>query len=303
MALVVASTGCHEAAAPSGPRVERPSFSGSRAFAHVQTQVGFGPRIPGTEGHARQLAWMLEFLGSRADTVVADTFAHTTAAGDSLALVNVIARFEPAAQRSLLLLTHWDTRPLADQSRTEADRERPVPGANDGASGVAVLLELADMMATQPPNVGVDLLFVDGEDYGPGTADMFLGARRFAATLEEGARRPSYALLLDMVGDADPSFPAEAYSSEIAPQVVQRIWGVARDLGYGHYFPLRVGQRVNDDHLALNEVGIPTVDLIDFEYGPNNALWHTPEDVPDNVSATTLGMVGEVVAELLYRGG
>jgi len=165
-----------------------------------------------------------------------------------------------------------------------------------------VLMELADMLARQAPTVGIDLLFVDGEDYGPGTEDMYLGARHFASQADPDDL-PRYGVLLDMVGDQDPSFPAEAYSSEMAPQVVQRVWGVARDLGYGHYFPLRVGSRANDDHIPLNQAGIPTVDVIDFEYGPDNMFWHTPDDIPDNVSATTLGMVGEVVAELVYRGG
>lgn len=301
-AALTAWTGCRpDAPAPRGPTVERPEFSGANAYAHVQAQVDFGPRIPGVEGHARQLEWMLSWLGARADTVVADTFRHVTQSGDSLELVNVMARFGTRADRRLLLLTHWDTRPAADQSRREADRERPVPGANDGASGTAVLLELADLMSRQAPPVGVDLLFVDGEDYGPGTEDMFLGSRHFADVADPTTW--VYGVLLDMVGDRDPAFPAEAWSSEYAPQVVQRIWGVARDLGYGRYFPLRVGQRVNDDHIPLNEAGIATVNIIDFDYGSGNALWHTPDDVPDNVSAATLGMVGEVVAELVYRGG
>ena len=303
LALVAGTVACQaDAPGPRGPRVERPSFSGTSAHALVETQVAFGPRIPGSEGHASQLAWMLEWLGSRADSVVADSFRHVSSRGDTLDLVNVLARFKPGADRRLLLLTHWDTRPQADRSPDPEDLSRPVPGANDGASGTAVLLELADMLARQAPTAGIDLLFVDGEDYGPGTEDMFLGARHFASQVDPDDL-PRYAVLFDLVGDSDPSFPAEAYSSEMAPQVVQRVWGVARDLGYGRYFPLRVGSRANDDHVPLNEAGIPTVDVIDFEYGPDNMFWHTPHDVPENVSPTTLGMVGEVAAELVYRGG
>ena len=118
-----------------------------------------------------------------------------------------------------------------------------------------------------------------------------------------GPGRPRFGVLLDMVGDAEPRFPVEGYSAARAPQVVQRVWGIAARLGYGRYFPLDVVGYINDDHVPLNDAGIPTIDVIDFDYGPENAWWHTPEDTPDKLSARTLGMVGEVVAELLYQGG
>ncbi len=281
-------------------RVDRPAFDGSRAFGDLQAQVAFGPRVPGTEGHARQLEWMVERLGSLADTVFLDEFDYVTTTGDSLSLTNVIARFGLETDRRLLLLTHWDTRPKADQSRDDDDREKPVPGANDGASGTAVLLELARMFAEQAPPGGVDLLFSDGEDYGPTTADMFLGAVHYASG--RGADDPpDFAVLLDMVGDADPRFPVEAYSLEAAPQLVQRLWGIAADLGYRRYFPLDETVRVVDDHIKLNDAGIPTIDVIDFDYGSGNQLWHTPDDTPENTSAQTLLMVGDVVAEFVYR--
>ena len=281
-------------------RVDRPAFDGSRVFADLQAQVAFGPRVPGTEGHVRQLEWMVERLGGLADTVFVDAFEYVTTGGDVLHLSNVIARFGVEADRRLLLLTHWDTRPKADQSRDAADREKPVPGANDGASGTAVLLELARIFAQQTPPGGVDLLFSDGEDYGPTTADMFLGAAHYAAG-RGASDPPDLAVLLDMVGDADPRFPVEAYSLEAAPQLVQRIWGIAADLGYRRYFPLDETVRVVDDHLKLNDVGIPTIDIVDFDYGSGNGLWHTPDDTPENTSAQTLLMVGDVVAEFVYR--
>ena len=157
IALLAGAVACQpDAPAPSGPRVERPSFSGTSAYAHVETQVAFGPRIPGSDGHAAQLAWMLAWLTERADTVVADAFDHVTSGGDTLALVNVLARFNPGADGRVLLLTHWDTRPRADQSPDPEDQAKPVPGANDGASGTAVLMELADMLSRQAPTVGID---------------------------------------------------------------------------------------------------------------------------------------------------
>lgn len=281
---------------------DRPAFDGNAARELVLTQVGFGPRVPGREGHENQLAWMTELLGGWADTLEARPFEFVTRAGENLHLTNLLARFNVAAEHRILLLTHWDTRPWSDQSLDPAQREIPVPGANDGGSGTAILLHLASMMAQNPPPAGVDLLFVDGEDYGPGSEDMFAGSRNFAANLPDPLPW-SYGLLLDMVGDRDPLFPVEAYSAEEASPVAQRIWQVAHDLGYGSYFPTRVGLRVMDDHLFLIQAGLPTVDLIDFEYGPGNRLWHTPEDTSENVSSGTLGMVGDVVTELVYRGG
>ncbi len=303
VAVLLVAGGCgggDEQGGTLSVRVERPAFDSSRAFQDLETQVAFGPRVPGTEGHARQLEWMVAQLAELADTVFLDEFQHVTGQGDTLRLTNVIARFGLESDRRLLLLTHWDTRPKADQGRSAEDREQPVPGANDGASGTAVLLELARMFAEQAPPGGVDLLFNDGEDYGPTTADMFLGAAHYAE--ERGAEDPpDFAILLDMVGDADPRFPVEAYSLEAAPQLVQRVWGIAADLGYRRYFPLDETVRVVDDHLKLNDAGIPTIDIIDFDYGPGNGLWHTPDDAPENTSAQGLLVVGAVVAEFVYR--
>jgi len=286
----------------SRPGVERPSFDGSVAHALVREQVSFGPRVPGTEGHARQLAWMDSILVTLADSVERQPFTYLTSQGHELLLTNLLARFRPEAEHRILLLTHWDTRPWSDQASSPQERDLPVPGANDGGSGTAVLLHLAQLMAQEPPPTGVDLLFTDGEDYGPEIDDMLLGAKYFAAALPSPIPW-SYGLLLDMVGDLDPNFPMEAYSVEFAPAVTQRVWRVARDLGYGEYFSAQVGLRVMDDHVPLNRVGLQTVDVVDFEYGPGNRLWHTPQDTPENTSPSTLQMVGEVVAELIYRGG
>jgi hypothetical protein len=299
--LAVALAGC-EPAEPEGPTPGSPHFDGAAAFELVERQVAFGPRVPGTPGHEAQAAWMIARLDSLAAEVSVDSFRHVTSSGDTLPLVNVLARFRPEAERRLLFLAHWDTRPTSDQAATEILRAQPVPGANDGASGTAVLLELAGLLAAAPPPMGVDLLFVDGEDYGPGTEDMFLGAIRYAETVpSEG--RPVYGVLLDLVGDADPSFPVEAYSVERAPLVVRKVWRAAERLGFAEFFPDRVGERLLDDHLPLNDAGIPTADIIDFSYGPANAYWHTPEDTPDKVSSASLAMVGAVLVELIYSGG
>lgn len=285
-------------------RVPHPAFDSRQAFELLKQQVAFGPRIPGTEPHEKQLRWMLAYLKPRADTVIEQRFTHVTKAGRDLGeMTNLFVRFRPDAQDRILLVTHWDTRPTSDNAQDPADRKLPVPGANDAASGTAVLMQLADILKKQPPTIGVDLLFVDGEDYGPGSEDMYLGARYFA-THQPPGYRPFYGILLDMVGDQEPKFPVEPNSRDAAPEVVQRVWGVARDLGYGDIFvnsPAAFG--VEDDHIPLNRAGIRTIDVIDFDYGPGNRYWHTPQDLPEHTSAETLRIVGEVMAELIYRGG
>ncbi len=288
--------------APAEAAADRPAFNSASAWEHLRRQVAFGPRIPGTPGHAAQLQWMKEYLAARADTVVEQPFTHVTRAGETLRMTNLFARFRPDAQDRVLLLAHWDTRPRSDQAASAADREKPVPGANDGASGVAVLLELADMLKRKPAGIGVDVLLVDGEDYGPTGDDMYLGAKHFAANLPAGYR-PFYGILLDMVGDKDPRFPVEANSRQFAPEVVQRVWGLAQEMGYGDVFVMSDGGAVEDDHIPLNRAGIRTIDIIDFDYGPGHRYWHTPQDVPENTSAESLRIVGEVIAELVYRGG
>ncbi len=280
-------------------------FDAELADSLVARQVAFGPRVPGTEAHARQLAWMVEYLSARADTVVVDTFTHVTAFDDTLRLANVLAHFQSANPSRILLVAHWDTRPVSERAESPAERRTPVPGANDGGSGVAVLLALADLFQREPPPVGVDILLTDGEDWGHNpltfesvTDDMFIGARHFARTRGPGYT-PLFGILLDMVGDQDPAFPYEGNSVVLAPEVVTRIWNTAADLGYDDVFIAGPGPTVSDDHIPLNEAGIRTADIIDFEY----ASWHTPDDTPDKVSARTLGIVGEVVLEVIRRQG
>jgi glutaminyl-peptide cyclotransferase len=300
-ACLLFALGCADA--PTGPTPGSPEFGGAAAMALVERQVAFGPRVPGTEGHAAQLGWMIARLDSVAPDVTADTFEVVTTQGDSLTLTNVLARFRPEATRRILLLAHWDTRPRSDEATDSALHDTPVPGANDGASGTAVLLHLVELLVETPAPMGVDLLFVDGEDYGPGPEDMFLGARRYADGLATVDVRPVYGVLLDMVGDADPLFPVEGFSAQHAAVVVRKVWDAAERLGYADVFPRGVGQPINDDHVPLIEAGLPTANVIDFSYGPGHAYWHTPDDVPEHVSARTLGMVGEVVTELIYSGG
>lgn len=278
-----------------------PTFYADSAFALLERQVAFGPRVPGLPGHAEQLSWMTTYLRERADTLIVQPFQHD-ADGVTLDMMNLFARFRPDLNDRILLIAHWDTRPTADNDRDRDRRDDPIPGANDGGSGVAVLLHLAHIMSAEPPPIGVDLLLVDGEDYGPFESNMYLGAKHFAATTAPGYS-PLYGILLDMIGDANPVYPIEGYSESRAPEVIQRVWGLAEQLGYSDAFPRRRGTTVTDDHVPLNDAGIRTIDIIDFDYGPGNIYWHTHGDTVENTSPRGLGIVGTVLTTLIYTGG
>jgi Zn-dependent M28 family amino/carboxypeptidase len=283
--------------------VTAPDFDGGRAFSLIETQVGFGPRVAGTPGHVAQLAWMTALLREAADTVIAQPFVHVTAAGVRLPMSNLFARFRPDASERILLLAHWDTRSVAEMEPDASRRDEPILGANDGASGTALLLHLAELLGANPPPIGVDILLTDGEDYLPGERDMYLGAKHFAANLPVPGYRPRYGVLVDMIADSDPVYPVEAYSAQHAPDVIRRVYALAHELGYGPHFPLVQGGGILDDHIPLNQAGIPTIDIIDFNFGPGNSLWHTHADDVSAVSVRGLEAVGTVLTELIYRGG
>jgi hypothetical protein len=279
----------------------RKEFDGQQALGYVRAQMAFGPRVPNTEGHRKAGDWIRQQLETRADSVELQEFTHVTAQGDTLHLRNFIGRFRPELNDRVLFLAHWDTRPRAEKSPNLADQQRPVPGANDGASGVAVLLGVADALKKLPPaGVGVDLLFVDGEDYGDFNdgRDVLLGSKHYAATLPAGTR-PLYAVLFDMVGDGDLRIDKEGWSAERAPEVVERVWAKARELGYTRYFTATIGGGITDDHLPLLDAGVRAIDVIDLDYGPGNSYHHTTDDTVDKVTARSLQIVGDVAVALL----
>jgi glutaminyl-peptide cyclotransferase len=293
LAALVALLGC-----PARGNAHRPrEFDGARAFGYIDEQMRFGPRIPNTPAHERTGDWILAHLRATADTVIVQPITHVTDRGDTLHLRNFLARFRPGAAERVLFLAHWDTRPHADHSANLGQQRLPVPGANDGASGVAVLLGVADVLKAKPPAVGVDLLFVDGEDYGDferDTNDVLIGSRYFA-THQPPGYPPLYAVLFDMVADRDQQFYYEANSQAFAPEVVDRVWRTAAELGYGRIFVPGVKHSLIDDHVALQKAGIHAIDVVDFDYPP----WHTTEDTIDKVSAASLQVVGDVAVALV----
>ena len=281
-------------------------FDGETARGYVKTQLDFGARVPGTEAARRTGDWIVAQMRARADTVIEQRWNHVTAKGDTLPLRNIFARFRPQASTRILYVTHWDSRPVSDQAEDPAKRSLPVPGANDGASGVGLFIALGDVLKKTPPTVGVDLLFVDGEDYGtfgPPDVDVLLGSTYFAAHMPDGYQ-PIFGVLFDMIGDADLSIPQESNSVKRAPEVVSRVWDTAAKLGYQRYFPPSLGYEVTDDHIPLLDKGLRVIDVIDLDYlGPPGSgkpnYHHTPEDTLDKVSAQSLKIVGDVAYALI----
>lgn len=275
-------------------------FDPQRAFAYLEKQVSFGTREPGSKGHQVCLDFLEKELQQFAHNVRLQSFEwQDMKIKKHFTLTNVIASFNPQAKKRIFFAAHWDTRPRADYE-TKENQHKPIPGANDGASGVAVLLEMANLLKETPPAVGVDLIFFDGEDYGEEghLEDYFLGSRYFAKHAAD--YHPEFGILLDMIGDANLNIPKEGFSNQYLPHLVEKVWRIAHDLGYME-FEDRVGLHINDDHVVLIEHGIPCIDIIDFEYPDHtHRYWHTLKDTPDKCSPQSLETVGRVMMEIIY---
>jgi glutaminyl-peptide cyclotransferase len=275
-------------------------FNGAAAYAYAKAQVDFGPRVPGSPAARQAGDWIIRQMRARADTVIVQSFTYTTADGKKLPLRNILARFRPDLKERVLYLTHWDSRPISESAVSEAERKMPVPGANDGASGVGMFVALADVLKKTKPNVGVDLLFTDGEDYGqfgPPEVDVLIGAKYFATHLPSPDYKPLYGVLWDMIGDKDLRIPYEMNSFQQAPEVVSRVWQTASELGHGDVFVQESGGEITDDHIPLLKVGLRVIDVIDLTYPPH----HTPQDTMDKISAKSLATVGDVATALVTR--
>ena len=281
-----------------------PPFDSKRAMDLLQTQCAFGPRFPGSFGHLQMKKFMEKFLKPLSDSLyIMDEKIPHPYKNYNINLTNYLARYNLHASYRIMLMAHWDTREFADQDLDPDNTSLPILGANDGASGVAVLLILAEILHTLPLlNIGIDLLFVDGEDMGKsGDPDKFgLGTQAFTKHVPEPL--PQFAICLDMIADQEQHFPIERFSLQQAPEVVQAIWTLANDLGYTQ-FENRIGPAVMDDHYYLYKYAkIPAIDIIDFEYPNKNVnYWHTIQDIPENCSVESLGVVGTVVTHFIYQ--
>jgi glutaminyl-peptide cyclotransferase len=289
----------------------RLDVDGERAQGRGAFQVAAGARVPGSAAHARILEWMAAELTRLGGRVERQAFRDSSL-GRPLALTNLIARFGPAAAPAaargagsgraaapgIVLCAHWDSRPWADRDPDPAMRALPVPGANDGASGVAVLLEVAELMSRRPPPLPVDLVFFDGEDQGQANeaGGFCLGAHHYARQLTRTGEKPQAAFLFDMVGDRDLEIYPEVQSAERAANLVALVLEGARATG-AHQFKSEPRYSITDDHIPLLDAGVPAVDIIDFDY----PAWHTHRDLPDQTSPASLAAVARVAAWIVYR--
>ena len=273
------------------------SFDADSAYYYVGRQVAFGPRVPNTPQHKATADWLVSELERHGVKVTRQNMSLKTFDGVTLDAVNIFGQINPEASDRVLLLAHWDCRPWADKDPDPAKRSLPVDGANDGASGVGVILEIARQLALNPVKKGVDILFVDAEDWGEEGDDesWALGAKYFANNLPVKGYSPRVAVLLDMVGGEGATFCREYFSERSAPDVAAKIWQTAHDIGYGKMFPNKMGSAILDDHVQLIKAGIPAIDII--EYHPEddtgfNDRWHTTSDNMQGISKETLGAVG-----------
>jgi glutaminyl-peptide cyclotransferase len=273
-------------------------FDGQAALGYVKTALDFGFRVPGMPGHSATGDWIVKEMAARGAAITEQRWTHKAADGKTLPLRNILARWNPTATQRVLYLTHWDTRPKQDASTNPALKDKPLVGANDGTSGIGLFLALADVLQKTPPTIGVDLLFVDGEDYGdfnPTEVDVLLGSTYFAANLPSPDYKPMAVVLWDMIGDADLQLPQEVNSVQHAPEVVAIVYRVAESLGYANIFTQTPKWPITDDHIPLQKAGLRAIDIIDIEY-PHH---HREGDTLDKLSAASLQIVGEVAVAVI----
>lgn len=296
--------------------VEAPQFNADSAYAYIEKQVSFGPRVPNTAEHRQAGDYLIQKFEELGAQVEVQAFEAEAFDGTTLSLRNIIASYNPSANKRVLLAAHWDTRPFADKDSDESKWREPIAGANDGGSGVGVLLEIArQIQANDDPQVGVDIILFDGEDYGePEFMDenqkqrnkiyWCLGSQYWAQNKHTRNYTAFFGILLDMVGAEGAQFYREGYSREMAPSVIKRVWGWAHELGHGRFFKYKNSEPIIDDHLYMNQGGVPSIDVIDYDPASDfyfGDYHHTHEDDMSIISRETLKAVGETVLHTVYH--
>ncbi|MFO7978957.1 MAG: M28 family peptidase [Bacteroidales bacterium] len=293
-------------------QVQVPVFNQDSAYAYVEKQVLFGPRVPNSEAHEACGDYLQQTLSRMADTVYVQQARVRAYDGTVLDIRNIIGSFQPGNPNRILLCGHWDSRPYADHDPNPANHYTPIDGANDGASSIGVLLEVARIIQQQQPQVGVDIIFFDAEDYGPHEQHSGYVEDAWALGSQYWARNPhrpdyvaSYGILLDMVGYPNSVFKKEGYSMMYASNIVRKVWDAARQAGYAAYFPDTRGGHIIDDHYYVNTLrNIPTIDIIHQDDDTSHGFfpyWHTVNDTMEHIDANTLGAVGQTLLTVLYK--
>jgi hypothetical protein len=295
---------------PAQSDVHVPDFNADTAYAFIAKQVSFGPRIPGTSAHATCAHWLEEKLRSYCKDVVLQDLQVEIYNGEKLPCKNLIASFNPQAEKRILLCAHWDTRPWSD--RDSIDKKKQFDGADDGGSGVGVLLEIARQLSNLKTNAGIDIALFDVEDYGPPSWEPLnedvdgygIGTQHWANNPHHPQYRAYYGILLDMVGAKNATFLQEGTSMQYAPSVVRKVWGTANTLGYGNYFINEKANAVTDDHTYVNTInGTPCIDIINLNASAPNAFarhWHTQQDNMNVIDKNTLKAVGQTLLQVIY---
>lgn len=295
----------------SEQKAKSPTFNADSAYHYVKSQVDFGPRVPGMQSHVKCGNYLAsELRRHKADTVIEQKTTVTAHNGDKLPIKNIFAQYNKQANKRILLLAHWDTRPWADAEQDKSRHNTPIDGANDGASGVGILLEIARNININKPEIGVDILFTDAEDYGlsDGTteseATWCLGTQYWVKNMPYSTGQyPIYGILLDIVGGIDARFHLEYYSMYFAPSIANKVWSIADMCGYGNIFINSTGGAITDDHVYINRVGIPCIDIIENNNVVTRSFpptWHTLEDNMNNIDKNSLQAVGETVLQTIY---
>jgi len=310
--LLLSSCGEKQQNEPTKPLYELtknnniPKFDADNAYNQVKAQVYYGPRNPNSSGHDNALNYLQNELRKYCDNVELQSFTYTGYENEKLSLTNIIGKFNPEAKNRIVLCAHWDTRPRAEKAVDPKRRNEPILGANDGGSGVGVLLEIARLLKTNKINYGVDLVLFDGEDYGKEEdLDNFCLGSKYYAVNYRHTSTPKFCVLLDLVGDKDAVFAKEGNSLRFAPQVVNMVWGIAKQIK-ANKFLNKDGGYIYDDHIPLEQAGLKAIDIIDGDLiGADTPVkrrnyWHTHKDNMDNIGKNTLQQVGDVMTYLLF---
>ncbi len=288
-----------------------PDFNADSAYHFVDKQVSFGPRVPNSAAHSACGEYLQEQLRRFGATIFTQEMQLTTFDNTVLQAKNIIGSYNPEEKKRILLFAHWDSRPFACRDADPANHNTPIDGADDGASGVGVLLEIARHLGQQTPAAGVDIIFFDAEDYGPppGVRNSMpdpwcLGSQFWAKNPHVPNYTADFGILLDMVGAKGATFYKESTSVRHAAPIVEKVWRTARDLGYGRYFINANGGGILDDHeYVIRGRGIPCIDIINLDPDTEHsfgAYWHTLNDTMEVIDGKTLKAVGQTVMEIIY---